>query len=37
MFGEAGYLHGRRKGTYKDLLLAMAAYYDSEFEIKNHV
>jgi hypothetical protein len=29
MFGESGILQGRRKGTYKDLLLAASAYYDS--------
>lgn len=31
VMGESGSLHGRRKGVYKDLLLAAAAYYDTEF------
>jgi hypothetical protein len=31
IFGESGCLHGRRKGIYRDLLLAAAAYYDSEY------
>ena len=30
--GETGYLHGRRKAVFPDLMLAMAALYDSEFE-----
>jgi hypothetical protein len=34
MFGESGSLQGRRKGVYKDLLLAASAYYDSEFKLK---
>lgn len=29
--GASGYLHGKRKGTFHDVLLAMSALYDSEF------
>ena len=29
--GQSGILHGRRKGVYPDLLLAMCALYDTEF------
>lgn len=27
--GESGFLHGRRKAVFPDLLLAMSALYDS--------
>lgn len=29
--GESGFLHGRRKAVFPDLMLAMSALYDSEF------
>lgn len=29
IMGESGSLYGRRKGIYKDLLMAASAYYDS--------
>jgi hypothetical protein len=32
--GESGYLRGRRKAVYKDLLLAAAALYSSQFGIE---
>lgn len=30
--GESGYLRGRRKGVYKDMLLAAGALYHAQFE-----
>ena len=35
--GESGYLRGRRKGVYKDLLLSAAALYHSEWEKEEKV
>ena len=29
--GESGYIRGRRKGVYKDLLLAASALYQTQF------
>ena len=29
--GESGYLRGRRKGVYKDLILAAGALYHGEW------
>jgi NADH dehydrogenase [ubiquinone] 1 alpha subcomplex assembly factor 5 len=35
--GESGYLRGRRKGVYKDLLLSACALYSSEFGVGDRV
>jgi hypothetical protein len=35
--GESGYLRGRRKGVYKDLLLAATALYSAQFGVGSHV
>lgn len=32
--GESGYLRGRRKGVFEDLLLAAAALYETEWRVE---